>query len=213
MSRALPTYVVVNEPSGPRPHKITVRPVTTGGENASEFRTFNLIAATIRQAVYRAVLQYRPDWSRYTATRSIYGALIATNVISGSATAAEGMLRLPGVNTRALSGIFERIQESNTVIGITDIEWAFVIDPNSFNVGGSSNAVPPKWVGKKTPNVSWKSYSDKQGPISCAAVAICVCLYNRKRFRSAALCKNILSFSNNEKCWNRFNGLFLSLLC
>lgn len=67
------------------------------------------------------------------------------------------------------------LTQSDTDVEMEHLEWRFTIYASSFTLGGSSDSKPPAWLLKKQPklrHLSWKSYSDDQGPISCAAVAL-----------------------------------------
>lgn len=66
--------------------------------------------------------------------------------------------------------------QSDEELMIYEVEWVFVINPLIF-AGGSSNSVKiPKWFKSSKNLMAWSSYSDGEGDIACAAIAICLAI-------------------------------------
>lgn len=100
--------------------------------------------------------------------------MIVTNTVSGASRHLY-VRSLGQLNYETISKLYELITQSDTEVELQQLEWRFTIFPNSFRAGGSSDSKPPSWLVKKQPklkHLSWFSYSDEQGPIACAAVAL-----------------------------------------
>lgn len=81
------------------------------------------------------------------------------------------MANLYHFRERDIEELFETMTQSETDLVLYQVEWSFVISPNTFTVGGADDTVAPPWVKHNKKN--WDSLADSKGPISCAAVAIC----------------------------------------
>jgi hypothetical protein len=177
--RNLPTFQSTVQFFGesPMPHIVALRPLTTGGENANFDQVLRTIAGTVRDAVQRSVMRFT-GWSRARSVREVQGRLIATNEVDGATHGfTSDFIGLNQITHQAILDIFERIQQSNTTVTITDITWEFHIDPNSIAVGGAVKVKPPSWVTVQNYRKTWEGHEG----INCAAFALCYLMYGTER--------------------------------
>lgn len=80
-------------------------------------------------------------------------------------------LVLGDVTTEYLTDLVEAIVQSGSEVGISEIEFMFIIDPASIMVG-AGKATRPYWDMAPKYENTWKEWSDWSGPINCAAVAL-----------------------------------------
>jgi hypothetical protein len=169
MSTALPRYESHTSIANNRPHIVTIRPITTGGENANELLTRMLIADTVREHVTN-VIRASTRWTNHEIDRRARGVFTGLNTNNPTRGVSRGQIRLLDITPNLVEEMFAQMVQSADNLLIYEIEWSFVINPRIFIIGGSSEPKKPKWV--KGAGLSWKSYSDIAGPISCAAVAL-----------------------------------------
>lgn len=74
-------------------------------------------------------------------------------------------------NQRSIEELFATMTQSDSFLLLYQVEWSFIIDPNTFTTGGSKKVTVPTWVKRNRKN--WTTLTDDVGPIACAAVALC----------------------------------------
>lgn len=172
--------VLVDSPNGV-PHIVSVRPILdgTGAELATIETIADQIAKQIRQKVQQEVRNYN-GWHHNTTNARVQGFLVGMNIQTGDATADDNSRRVQTdvfPRLRDLKGddilnIVELIQQSQTNVTITDVEFRYTIVPQSIVAGSSPNVKIPNWVPQIKFRSTWQGHSDDQGPINCAAYAI-----------------------------------------
>lgn len=177
--RTLPTYESNTQffGDGTMPHIVSIRPITVGGQNADFDQVLRTIAGTLRNAVQLSVMNFT-GWSRDRTVREVEGRLIATNEIDGATHGfTADFISLHQITHQAILDVFEKIQQSNTTVEITDITWNFHIDPNSIAIGGASKVKPPAWVTVQNFRKTWEGHEG----VNCAAFALCYLMYSSER--------------------------------
>lgn len=169
MAAALPRYESHTTVANHRPHIVTLRPFTTGGPNADELETRAKIADTMRERI-TAVIRENTRWTTAEIDHRTRGVLTGLNMNNPDRGVSRGQISLTNITPHLIESMFEQMVQSADNLVIYEIEWSFVINPRIFVIGGSSAPKKPKWV--KGRALSWESYSDIAGPISCAAVAL-----------------------------------------
>lgn len=159
------------------PHIVSLRPVTTGGRNASFAQIIQTIAGSIREVVAREVMRYT-GWSSGRVLREVRGKLLASNEYQGDV---HGYTRtftaLDDVTHEAIYEVFEDIQSSNSLVLITDIVWEFHIAPTSIAVGGSYKIKPPSWCNSIKYRRTWEGHEG----VNCAALALVYLMYSTEK--------------------------------
>jgi len=167
------------------PHIVNVRPILSGRGGNSLDILFAGLAPAIIDAVVNAVRSFNPTWSRLRVIESVRGKLIANNEINGSTTGfTAGFSDLEEINSDALADIFLQIQQSNLDILITDIEWSFLISPNSIVAGGAQRIKPPSWAPAVKLRNTWLGWG-----VNCAAYALNYLMNYVKRDYSRSLAR------------------------
>jgi hypothetical protein len=161
------------------PNIVTVRPILSGAGGNSLDILFAGLAPSIVDAVVNAVRNYNPVWSRYRVVERTRGKLLATNEVNGNMTGfTAGFNSLEEITPEVLADIFLQIQQSNADVLITDIEWSFIISPNSITVGGAPDqrVKPPSWAPAIKLRNTWLGWK-----VNCAAYALNYLMHNEKR--------------------------------
>lgn len=159
------------------PHIVTVRPILSGAGGNSLDILFAGLAPSIIDTVINAVRNYNPTWSRYRVMNTVRGKLVANNEVNGTMTGfTAGFSNLDEITAEVLADIFLQIQQSNVDILITDIEWSFLISPNSITVGGAQRVKPPVWAPAVKFRNTWLGWG-----VNCAAYALNYLMYSVKK--------------------------------
>jgi hypothetical protein len=150
-----------------------MRPVFRGGpNNAAEQETRLYITDSLIYLILTEIRRYGIVGTREQLMTLVSGSLIAYSTDEGPERSASlgRSINMNDLTPQVLEELMETITQSETNTQIYQIEWRFIINPNTFIQGGSENVKPPKWL--KIVDQSWKSFSDEQGVIACAAVAL-----------------------------------------
>lgn len=174
IERTLPRYRSSITTANNHPHLVTLRPVYTGAANANELLTRELISNTLQIRIIEAI-RFSAGWSLAETLRRTQGTLTALNTLEPARGTSRSIENIKTITPELLENMYINMTQSATELLIYQIEWTFVINPRIFLIGGSTQPKIPKWV-TKAKQLSWKSYSDSKGPISCAAVALCLAL-------------------------------------
>jgi hypothetical protein len=157
---------------------ITFTPTTPGAETVTGFRkAAGTLATEIRRQVTAAVMEYT-GWSRRYSLTHVRGIISSINITGNGVSAGEDIVELNTLKAEDLLAMMENIQESNTEVGFFDLEWKFWITPQCLIRGGSQNISRPKWHTSAIYSQTWKGYTDRNGPIACAAFSIVWSLYS-----------------------------------
>jgi len=113
----------------------------------------------------------------------VKGTLVATNDNKSVAVKITDGKQLQKSET--YTDLIAEIAQSNSDISITDLTFTIYIDPKSLRGGASSTISRPPAGWHDSRNITWKTYVDRQGPISCAAIAICDYLASIKGTRGS----------------------------
>jgi hypothetical protein len=178
-NEALPRYESVVSMARNRPHIITVRPIRSGGANASELATRTLIATTLREKIIDEV-QRSSLWTRGETIRRVEGTLTGVNMMEANRGVSKRINNLRNLTQNLIEEMFEMMVQSADELLIYQIEWAFVINPIIYDTGASGQITIPSWALKNT--ACWRTYSDDLGPISCASIAICLASRQPQRY-------------------------------
>ena len=122
------------------PHVIEIRAVQRGGQDRHDDGTiFATLADTLRETVVRVVRSHL-RWHSNRVRDHLRGTLYATDIHTGNAANDNDELRsrvalLHNLNREKMEILMGILNESARNITIYDIEWRFVIDPNSLRVG------------------------------------------------------------------------------
>lgn len=151
-------------------HIVTVRPITTGGENADPMLTRALIARTLRYQIVQGLRASGRRGRELALLRETRGQLIARSMEGPDRSSANenGTMRASDITQELIERMFESITQSDEEIELYQIQWDFIIAPEAR--GGSQTVTKPGWW--KGSDLGWKSYSDDQGSICCAAIAL-----------------------------------------
>jgi hypothetical protein len=82
--------------------------------------------------------------------------------------------RLNDITPATVTAMLDEMTTSDTTLKLYDIDWAFMIVPTTIQGGSADTFKKPSWALKT--DLGWDSYSDARGPISCAAVAVCMAI-------------------------------------
>lgn len=162
-----------------------------------------LIAGVLKDQVILRVSRFN-NWSRQRSLERIRGGLNAFST-SNSKTY-DKLVKLVEIDYNLILDVFERIGNSNDVIEITDLSWAFAIDPNSIIEGGAADFPLPKWVTSKYYKSTWETHHYAGLPINCAAFAIQTFIdqiFYGSRSKDDEL-KNAAMKLQSELCWGQF---------
>jgi hypothetical protein len=168
----LPTYEIIptlREDSFPV--SIAVRPLTTG-TSEDENALARHLTSTLSQAVKRYVRAYT-GWSIRRIAQNVRGVVVAVNLQDNNAGYSTGIERLSEMTSSKILDELQSIQESNTELHITDMEWVFEIDPSSLSEAGGK-VLKPKWA--KGYEKTWQD----QG-VNCAAFALIYYLSTKRQ--------------------------------
>lgn len=169
---SLPLYESQVSTAHNRPHIVSVRPINNGGINASELLTRERIASTLRTRIIDAI-RVSTGWSLAETIRRTSGTLTALNLLEQNRGVSRATQTINEITEAAIEEMFVQMTQSADTLLIYQVEWSFVINPRIFLMGGSTQPIIPCWVPKRK-TASWKTYSDQFGPISCAAIALCL---------------------------------------
>lgn len=170
------------------PHYITFRPTLI--ENATVSQVAQNVANLIRTAVITDIQRYQRRflrmnrlWSEARILDRVRIYINGINLTSGSAVehSYDVVPKLRNVTRRMILGIYEKIAQSNSMIGPGEVEITVTIDPTSIVAGGDQNVKIPNWVPQTKFRETWKGHKDQHGPINCAAFAICYLIYGTQK--------------------------------
>jgi len=184
------------------PHIITVRPIITGGRPSNLETIFNELAPTIIDRVVFAIRNYNSTWSRERIIREVRGRLVANNEIDGNTTGyTASFTTLDSITPEALDEVFMKIQQSNSDILITDIEWSFLIAPDSIMIGGSGRVKPPSWAPAVKYRNTWLGWK-----VNCAAYALNYLMYSVEKRYADCITRSIEDAKalQEEMGWGEF---------
>ena len=160
------------------PAHVTLRLVHPGGPFVPDFTICLLISQALATATAAAVSQHM-GWSQIRAMDHTLGTLYlitgyvqATNLVGGGSQLTGNSIPLRSVNVALIEALMAKIQESNADLGFYDIEWAFIIDPNSLVLGGAAKLKPPPYVANSRGISTWSSQTFNGVTLNCAAYAL-----------------------------------------
>lgn len=166
------------------PIRVVIRAIENGAQyqRYSDLHRREMLASVLKEEVIRQVLAYRQTqtypWNRARATR-VMGYLQGINLDNAASHITTNALRISDLTTSFMDEIMDAIHESNMDIDLLDIEWSFIIDPNSILAGGASLVKPPPWVPKRYVD-TWKPHVHDDGTVlNCAAFALTYMKLNR----------------------------------
>ena len=162
-----------------QPSRVNARLVSRGGQRVSDLTRMATISTTLYTYVQQAVRNHT-GWTAAQTRRRVSGYLVGVNMDNSN----NGISRRIGLSelTRDLfESVMEAIHESNADINVIDIEWGFIIDSTSYNIGGSSNVTIPEYLRKtRLIKPAWENHEYNNQQINCAAFSIEYMMNNRK---------------------------------
>ena len=172
---AIPSYEIDVTRVDGKIHTITARAITTGENNYSLVAAQQTVAALLRNFT-RDEVALQTGWTRRMALNRIRGYIQVTNTMNPTASQFYPFASLTDITQTRIDEIFANIQQSETEVPFENLEFMVVIDPASYEVGAGSELSLKRGKG-----LGWETYSDEQGPISCAAIAL-ILLTKKERF-------------------------------
>lgn len=154
-----------------QPSLVSLRLIHHGGANASDHRRRGAIVGALRTAVINAVRPWFPNRSRRFIQDHVRGWLQASNITNNNIRVSNVQMHLADVTNLAIQNLVALIQESNAEIGLLDLRWSFVINPNSLVVGGAHKVTKPSYAGKLFSD-TWAPQVYNGTPLNCAAYSI-----------------------------------------
>lgn len=158
------------------PHRVTVRPVRTPNDDISYFQVKKSLVSIIRSRTTEVIRGINPR-IRGSNLYGVRGFLQGVNLENASSSISRESIAIRDLTMEFFDKLMIDIHESNADIGLLDIEWSFVIDPNSLIIGGgrgSSGVKKPAWVTNNLYVLTWKehTYGGNGRHINCAAFAL-----------------------------------------
>jgi len=102
----------------------------------------------------------------------VFSTHTGVNLVNAASQISTNPLKVRDLTTDFFDEIMNAIHESNMDIDLLDIEWSFIIDPNSILAGGASLVKPPAWAPKRYIE-TWKAHVHDDGTVlNCAAFAL-----------------------------------------
>lgn len=149
--------------------------------HASDLQRRQTLADTLRNEVVRQVLIYRGDYSqssRNQVIRGVRGFLQGVNlgtiinVVNAASHVSSKSMYITDINPTMFDALMDIIHTSNMNIDLLDIEWTFILEPNTLIFGGASLVKPPFWAPKRYIE-TWKPHVHDDGTVlNCAAFAL-----------------------------------------
>lgn len=171
-STALPRYESELQNVDGNLHMVALRPVFSGGENASELETRRLIANSLKLQILRGVRASGIRGPRRDLERRIRGVLTARNMEGPDRSVGRSII-LKDLDEQKIEDMFSLITQSNDQLEIYQVQWVFILPPDFFRQGASAIVKKPKWW--KGNAQGWEKHEDEFGVINCAAVALTLC--------------------------------------
>jgi hypothetical protein len=177
----------------------------TANEQKSEgIELANVLASLLKEEIIRIVSNFN-GWSRTRTLARTSGVLKAISTSTGKGCP-DTNVNLNSLDGDLLLDMYERIVNSNDVIEMDDLSWAFWINPNSITEGGAATDFPlPKWVARQILFSTWKSHyfvsATGSVKLNCAAYAL---YCGVKKLKKGAHCT---SYATLAECWNLQNRL------
>ncbi len=186
------------------PHRLRFE-VIEAGRNV--IRTAGELATAIKQKVEITVAEFT-GWSRRETQRRVQGILSAVGG-TGGYSSGENVDFLRDLRGDMITGILDRIHQegSNPNLSFWDITWDYWIVPNTILGGASQHIKKPSWHTTAAYSQTWKGYGDDDGPISCAAFAICWGLYSSVKSKHYERIENAKRDARNmmiDLGWNAY---------
>lgn len=185
------------------PHVVYLENVyQVGDENLPELNHARTISASIIDNVLTRIQRYN-GWSRQRGLHRVNGFISADND-GGNNSSFEEVARLGDLNDLAIMEIFKNIAQSNDKIGIYDLSWSFVIDPNCLISGAGGKFPVPGWAGIKQYRKTWDEHSFNGVKINCAAFAITYSISTKEQLKNInGVCKRALKLQQIMK-WGEY---------
>lgn len=170
---SLPTYELDITRVDGNIHTLTARAVTNGSDNFSIPLAQRAVAVFLRTAI-RSAIGDTTGWTPSQIHRNVSGQLQVTNRLSTAAAQAYTIGSIDEITQDKIDEIFTNIQQSETEVEFQNIDFMFMVDPASYRVGAGV-------VTKRGKGLAWENFSDTEGPINCAAIALTI-LTHKHRF-------------------------------
>jgi hypothetical protein len=153
------------------PKSFSVKRVVTRENAPVEDEDPNLTFGQLYVVIIREIEKVKTDYNRSLSDKPFYGGL---NVQSYKKPAASNFVRYTKEKKFTIKSFVEQIEsiiDSNETFGIEDFDFYISFFKDDMLVG-SGNFKKPKWWGKMRHEITHKQYTDRLGPINCAAIAI-----------------------------------------
>jgi len=174
-SDGLPTYESSVTNADGNVHTVTITPITTGDNNysliAAQTQTAALLRTLTRQEVTKST-----GWTSRRAQDRITGYLQVTNALNPTSTQIYPIENLTEITQEKIDEIFFQMHQSETEVPFEQLEFSFVIAPTTYQAGAGTELSIKRGKG-----LGWETFSDEEGPINCAAVAL-ILLTKKERF-------------------------------
>lgn len=130
-ANALPRYESRNDYVDGNLHTVTLKPIYSGGENASTLLTRELIANSIKFKVVQGLRASGIRGTRRELEQRVSGVLTARNM-EGPDRSVGQRVRLEDLNEQTIENIFGMITQSNEDMEIYQVQWVFIIPPGYY---------------------------------------------------------------------------------
>ncbi len=182
MNRSTFQYHVDRLPDG-TPLAVDLRPTSLGeillAYEPDQAALSILLSDRLREAIGYALREYRPNITD-AQVLNVTGVILAEDVATGRAAVHELMhvgtqsLYIRDIQPPVLQQLIEQIHQSNDHVEYRDLKWTFKFNLNTIRVGaGIGKLTKPFWATSPETKHMWNDHIDEEGPVNCAAFAIC----------------------------------------
>jgi hypothetical protein len=161
---------------GNAPFETVVRPVTPGGTvRQNHTNVFKQIIALFKSEARNTFRNLTGSFRGYRP-REVRGFVVVTAVENAQSHFVNGSVGLYELTPDLLSDVVAKLVQSNGILTLTELEFAFKFFPAVVGGGGQKIRVPT-WL----KNQIKFSHTWKDNGVNCAAYSICDVLYRRSR--------------------------------
>ena len=130
----MPRYEIRRSPVQGTPLSITVRPIFTPGDRIHD--VYEGTSGELKRQVVRAIIRNNPLFSNTRNIENVTGGVQMTNIDSSAACKFEHV-SVENITSDLFEAMFDRVtgQGSNQELNIYEVEWSFLINPNSLARG------------------------------------------------------------------------------
>lgn len=152
-------------------HIINLVPTRLAGSEVTQERIRRLIWESIRNRAVESARRNGWTGTRESILQRLHGVVQISSRTGPTRYHRTRYNSLVNFTEEEFEDIFAELTHSDETLTIMDVDWALVLDLNQFRAGGAHQVTKPGWL-KIRRDLSWNSYSDEYGQLSCAAVSL-----------------------------------------